>query len=158
MVLGDLDSYMQKKWNFITNLHHTQNKFKVDKRLKYKSWHHKSPSGKHWQENLRHSMQQKERRSLYPLQQQRDGTGEHYAKWKGYICSILCSCPLCQILTDHRDLGLFLSSLFSSIDLCVYSYACTRLFWLPRSSFNLSWDTWILSYVFMVEGPTRKVW
>ena len=34
-----------------------KNKFKVHKRLKYKSWHHKSPRGKHWQENLRHSMQ-----------------------------------------------------------------------------------------------------
>ena len=45
--------------------------------------------------------------------------------------SILCFCPLCQILIEHRDLGLFLGSLFSSIDLCVCSYASTRLFWLP---------------------------
>ena len=37
MVLGDLDSYVQKNENLITNLHHTQNKFKVDKTLKYKS-------------------------------------------------------------------------------------------------------------------------
>ena len=28
------------------------------RRLKHKSWHHKSPRGKHWQENLRHSTQQ----------------------------------------------------------------------------------------------------
>ena len=35
-----------------------------------------------------------------------------------------------QILIDHRDLGLFLVSLFCSIDLCVCSYASTRLFWL----------------------------
>ena len=35
-----------------------KNKFKVEKRLKYKLWHHKSPRGKHWQENLRHYMQQ----------------------------------------------------------------------------------------------------
>ena len=34
-----------------------KNKFKVGKRLKYKSWHHKSPRGKHWPLNLRHSMQ-----------------------------------------------------------------------------------------------------
>ena len=41
--------------------------------------------------------------------------------------------PLCQILIDHRDIetkSLFLGSLFCSIDLCVYSYASTRLFWL----------------------------
>ena len=35
-----------------------KNKFKVDKRLKYKSWHHKSHTGEYRQENLRHSMQQ----------------------------------------------------------------------------------------------------
>ena len=57
MVLGDLDSYMQKKWNSSTNLHHTQ-KFKVDKRFKYKSWHHWSPRGEDRQENLRYFMQQ----------------------------------------------------------------------------------------------------
>ena len=34
--------------------------------------------------------------------------------------------PLCQILIDHRDLSLFLGSLFCSIDLCVCSYASTR--------------------------------
>ena len=44
--------------------------------------------------------------------------------------SSLCFCPLCWILIDHRDLGLFLDSLFHSIDLCVCSYASTRLFWL----------------------------
>ena len=41
-----------------------KNKFKVDKRLKYKSWHHKSPRGKHWQENLRHSTQQHPHRHI----------------------------------------------------------------------------------------------
>ena len=35
-----------------------KNKFKVDKRLKYKSWHHKSPGEIHWKDNLRHSTQQ----------------------------------------------------------------------------------------------------
>ena len=44
--------------------------------------------------------------------------------------SILCFCPLCQILIDHRHLGLFLGSLFCSLGLCVCSYAITRLFWL----------------------------
>ena len=45
--------------------------------------------------------------------------------------SILCSRPLCQILIDHRDLGLFLETLFCSIDLCVCSYVSTRHFRLP---------------------------
>ena len=35
--------------------------------------------------------------------------------WRGYFYSILCSCYLCQILIDHRDLGLFLGSLFCSM-------------------------------------------
>ena len=39
----------------------------------------------------------------------------------------LCSCLLCQILIDCRDLGLFLGSLFCSIGPCVCSYASTRL-------------------------------
>ena len=41
-----------------------KNKFKVDKRLKCKLWHHKCPRGKHWQENLRHSMQQHPHRHI----------------------------------------------------------------------------------------------
>ena len=50
--------------------------------------------------------------------------------WIGYFYPIVYSCTLCQILIDHRDLGLYLSSLFCSIDLCIFSYASTRLFWL----------------------------
>ena len=38
--------------------------------------------------------------------------------------------PFCGILIDHRDMGLFLGSFFCSIDVCVCSYASTRLFWL----------------------------
>ena len=38
--------------------------------------------------------------------------------------------PLCQILIDSRNLGLFLGSLFCSIGLCACFYASTRLFWL----------------------------
>ena len=34
------------------------NKFKMDRRLKYKSWHYKSPRGEHRQENFRYSIQQ----------------------------------------------------------------------------------------------------
>ena len=57
MVLGDLDSYMQKKKRVPTYTIH-KTKVKVDKRLKYKLKHHESPRGKHWQENLRHSTKQ----------------------------------------------------------------------------------------------------
>ena len=35
--------------------------------------------------------------------------------WRGYFYFILCFFALCQILSDHRDLGLFLGSLFCSI-------------------------------------------
>ena len=48
--------------------------------------------------------------------------------WRGYFYSIVCSCPLCPILTGHRDMGLFLGSVFCSTDLCVCSYVNTRLF------------------------------
>ena len=50
--------------------------------------------------------------------------------WRDYFCCILFCCPLCQILIDRRDLGLFLGSVFCSIGPCVCSYANTRLFWL----------------------------
>ena len=58
MMLGDVDSYMQKNetrppTNTILN-----NKLKMDKRVKYKLSYHKSPGGEHRQENLRYSMQQ----------------------------------------------------------------------------------------------------
>ena len=46
MVLGDLDSYVQKNETRSPTYAIHQNKFKVDKRLKYKLWHHKSPGGK----------------------------------------------------------------------------------------------------------------
>ena len=57
MVLGELDSYMQKSevWSPTYTTH--KNKFKVNKRLKYKLWHNKSPTEEHRQENLRYSMQ-----------------------------------------------------------------------------------------------------
>ena len=35
-----------------------QNKLKMDKRLKYKAWHHESPRGEHREENFRYSTQQ----------------------------------------------------------------------------------------------------
>ena len=64
--------------------------------------------------------------------------------WRGYFYSILYSCPLCQILVDHRDLGLFLGCIFCCSDLCVCSYASTRLFWLqwPYNTvlYQVSWS------------------
>ena len=59
MMLGDLDSYMQKQkeaWPPTYTIH--KNKFKMDKTLKYKSRCYQSPRGEHRQENLRYSMQQ----------------------------------------------------------------------------------------------------
>ena len=57
------------------------------------------------------------------------------------------SCPLCQILIDHKDTGLYLGSLFCSIDLCVCSYASTRLFWLQLPC-NIVWYQvlWFLQF------------
>ena len=52
MVLGDLDNYMQKKETRPPTYTICQNKLKMDKRLKYKLRHHKSPRGKHRQENF----------------------------------------------------------------------------------------------------------
>ena len=46
--------------------------------------------------------------------------------------------PLCQILIDHKDLGLFQGSLFCSIGLCACFYASTRLFWL-QWPYNTVW-------------------
>ena len=51
-VLGDLYSYMKKIETRPPAYTIHKNKLKVDKRLKYKSGHHKSPSGEHKQENL----------------------------------------------------------------------------------------------------------
>ena len=57
MVLGDLDSYMQKNETRPPMYTIHKNKLKVDKQLKCKSSYHKSPRGEHRQENLRYSMQ-----------------------------------------------------------------------------------------------------
>ena len=58
MVLGELDSYMQKNETRSPTYTIHKSKFKVGERLKYKSRYHKSPREKHGQENLRHSMKQ----------------------------------------------------------------------------------------------------
>ena len=58
MVLGDLYSYMQKNETQTPSYTIHKNKFNLDKRIKYKPWHYKSPRGNHQQENLRYFMQQ----------------------------------------------------------------------------------------------------
>ena len=63
MVLGDLDSYMQKNETRSPTYTTHKNKLKVDKRLKYKSQHLKLEKvqmsrGEHRQWNLRYSMRQ----------------------------------------------------------------------------------------------------
>ena len=58
MGLGELGSYMQYNETRSPTYTKHKNKFKVDKRLTQKSWHHKSPRGEYKQENLRCSMQQ----------------------------------------------------------------------------------------------------
>ena len=60
----------------------------------------------------------------------------HIIYWGDYFYSIVCLCPLCEILIDHRDMSLFLVSLFCSTFVC--SYASIRLFWLPRTC-NIVW-------------------
>ena len=58
MMLGDLDSYMQRKETRSPTYTIHKNKFKVDRRLKYKLRQYKSPRGEHKQESLRYSKQQ----------------------------------------------------------------------------------------------------
>ena len=50
--------------------------------------------------------------------------------WRGYFYSILCFCPLCQILIDHRDLGLFLGSLFCYTSLYVLFLCQYQAVWI----------------------------
>ena len=64
MVLRDLDTYFQKNETRSATYAIHKNKFKVDKRLKYQWQNHISPTGKHWQENLTHSMQQQTHRHI----------------------------------------------------------------------------------------------
>ena len=56
MVLGDL-LHAKKNETRPSNYTTHQNKLKMDKRRKYKVCHHKSPRGKHRQENFREPTQ-----------------------------------------------------------------------------------------------------
>ena len=58
MVLGDLDSYVQKNETRPPTYTIHKTKLNMDERLKYKLLHHKSPRGEHRQENFRYPMQQ----------------------------------------------------------------------------------------------------
>ena len=49
--------------------------------------------------------------------------------------------PLSKLI-DHRDLGLFLGSLFCSIGLCASFYASTRLFWLQWPCNRVWYQVW----------------
>ena len=59
--------------------------------------------------------------------------------WRDCFYSIVCSCLLFEILIDHKDVGLFLSFLFCSIDVWVCSYASTRLFFLLQWPCSIIW-------------------
>ena len=58
MLLGDLDSYMRKNETWPPTYTIYKNKLKMDKRLKFKLQHHKSPRGEYREENLSYSTQQ----------------------------------------------------------------------------------------------------
>ena len=67
--------------------------------------------------------------------------------------SIVFSCLLCQGLIDCRCMGLFLGSLFCSIDLCVRFCANTMMFWL--CSFvvlSAVWEGYISSFVLFLKN------
>ena len=68
MALGALDSDMQTNETRPPTYTIHKNKFKVDKRLIFKSRHYKSIGGEYRQENLRYSMQQYFL-PIYPLEQ-----------------------------------------------------------------------------------------
>ena len=54
----------------------------------------------------------------------------HTIYWIDCHCPIVCSWLLCQMLIDRKVMGLFLGSPSCSIDLYVWFYASTMLFWL----------------------------
>ena len=54
-------------------------------------------------------------------------SSQHHILNKLSLAHCMCLFPL---LTDYKGMGLFLGSLFCSINLSVHFYATTRLFWL----------------------------
>ena len=65
--------------------------------------------------------------------------------WRDYLFSIVYSCLLCQRLIDLKYVGLFLGSVFCSLDPYVYFCANTMLFCLPLLCGNL----WILGWWYL---------
>jgi len=65
--------------------------------------------------------------------------------WRDCPFSTEYSCLSCQISVDRFCMGLFLSSPFCSIGLCVYTYASTMLFWWLWL-WNIAWnqEVWFL--------------
>ena len=81
--------------------------------------------------------------------------------WRGSFYSILYSCSLCHILTDHIEMGLFLGSVFCSIGLYVCSYASIRLFWLQWSynKFHIRYhDPSLFFFVKIIEAIQGHLW
>ena len=82
--------------------------------------------------------------------------------WGGYFYSILCFCSLCQILIDHRDMGLFLGSLYFSLDMCICSYTSTRLFWLQWPCnivwYQVLWSLLMFFFLKIVEAIWGHLW
>ena len=75
------------------------------------------------------------------------------------IFPIAYSCFLCQRLIDHLIVGLCLGFLFCSIDLCVYFYTSTILFWLLQS-YNITWnlDWWYFQLCFAFSKMLWLLW
>ena len=72
--------------------------------------------------------------------------------WRDCLFSIVYSCLFCQRLIDCRCVGLFLGSLFCSIDPYVCFYANTTLFYY--SSFVVLsevWEGYAFSFVFFLR-------
>ena len=70
--------------------------------------------------------------------------------WRDYPFPIVYSWYLCCKLIDHICMGLFLGSLFCSIDLCVCFCASTILFWLLLlCSIVLNWECGPSHFVFL---------
>jgi len=59
--------------------------------------------------------------------------------WKNCPFPSVYSWLLCQKLIDHRNVSLFMDSLFCSIDLCVHFYTINILFWLIQLC-NIVWN------------------
>ena len=80
--------------------------------------------------------------------------------WIDSLYHIVCSCLLCQILIDHKGVGLFLGSLFCSIDLygifmpvqCCFDIWPCSIVWYQVAWFLQLWSSfsrllWLFQYL-----------